>query len=148
MPPIRQILTGVALMIIFMYLGVSFMGDFIISNNLPTNKTVQATFNSILLNQSNPDSLVYITSNVATNFQSVSRSLANLDVITLITSTVSLVANMVTLATGGFGAILTFIALPFQIIGIGNGIPAVMFGLVILIVVVLAIISAIFLFPT
>ena len=141
MPPIRTLVIGGFIGAIIFFAMINFMGNFLAENGTAVPSNLAPFYNSLALNSTN--SSVSILSRQANN---ASTQLKNGNIVAGVGSTVGVVASFFSTLPNIIGGFINFIAYELAFIGIPTAYAvAAAWGLV-LMMIVLGIVSAIFLF--
>ena len=149
MPPIRELFFVIMVLMMLAFGSVLFVGGEEKANNLPMNSTIASNYNAITQASALPGGLFGNNTNL---YHVVNGSAANVSNVG--SSSSSALINSVGLVVGYlntipllYGAVVNFIAIPVEALGVPVGYAQVVVNVMLVGILALAIVSAIFLFP-
>ncbi len=146
--PIRTILLASVTLLMLTYFMVGWLGGYQAVNNETTNATLAKQYKAITGNTTNPGGSLFGTfGNTSTQASGTASNLKNPSGIFSITGAIGSAAQFFGSIPVVFNAFFTFMAGPLIAAGIPVGYAVMLMETMIVLVVVLAILSAIFLFP-
>ena len=151
MPPIRTMFFTVLVLMILAYAGILFIGGYETGNGLTLNTTygIASNYNAITNNAIGNTGLFSNTTALQqqTNKSSLNQINYSASSLAALGGAVSSAATLITSIPRIFTALLQFVAAPLQVLGIPSSYAIIIAGIIIIGTMVLAILSAIFLFP-
>ena len=147
--PIRTLALGLLMLVLLIFPLIFMSVSYEISNGEPVNATLMIQYNAIVGNQSNPTGGVFgAYGNLTSQTSTQASSLHNSNNAFSLLNTISLAAQFFSSIPGIIYNILVLIATPITALGINAGFAILIAGTMVTLLMLLAIISAIFLFPT
>ncbi|MDE1833843.1 MAG: hypothetical protein KGH64_00740 [Candidatus Micrarchaeota archaeon] len=149
MPPIRQLMMGSIFTVLLTYLAIMWIGGYQFANNIPVNATIASAYNAINLNPTNPNILYLQFGNYTSQgFITGNKLLQSTNYTQTTAPTLQGTAQFLTSIPFVFQAITGFVAPALSsAFGIPISFTTNALTLMLLLVLVLAVLSGLLIFP-
>jgi hypothetical protein len=147
--PIRTIMMALLVMVLLIFPLILAVGSYDQTNNVPLNGTIGLQYNAIVGNESNPSATPLFGAYYSLTSQGPAQGsqLHNSNLNFGLFNTVGLVSQFFTSLLPITYGILNFISIPLQAIGVPTWFAITIMASILILLLVLAVVSAIALFP-